>query len=308
MTEEFEVISHKRMKDINLFINRIIYRSFHIHSDIEFLFVMEGKGTCKTEQKIHRLEPGTVLLINSNEPHDIKGTDGEIVILILQISPFFLERYFRGLENVYFLENHLNCILAPEVTDKLWKDMLDIAADYIMQSECYELNLISGLTYLLKKLYLEVPHQNINSVEYHKRKKRTHRMVRIDKYIEEHYQEPIRLQTLADMEGISVTHFSHFFTESFGVTFQEFLNRIRLEHAIRTMVNPALSLRDICYLSGFSDYRYMEKVFQSQMGVSPEVFRKELRAHGTAPQNNTERLEYFLTDEEAMEEIIALRR
>ena len=85
-------------------------------------------------------------------------------------------------------------------------------------------------------------------------------------YIDENFDTQIRLEDITARENISVTHFSHLFTAAFGMTFQEFISVKRMEQCIRLMPNKEKTLMEICYESGFSDLKYMNKVFIKKYG------------------------------------------
>lgn len=95
--------------------------------------------------------------------------------------------------------------------------------------------------------------------------------------IDANYQYPIRLADIATEEKITVTHLSHFFTENFGVTFQEYLNSKRLEQALRLAENKDLSLSAISQMSGFSDPKYLLKAFKHKFGYDFKEYKNSAK-------------------------------
>lgn len=82
----------------------------------------------------------------------------------------------------------------------------------------------------------------------------------ITEYIAEHHQEQISLEEIAEMEQITKYHVSHFIRKMLGISFQEYLNNIRFDHALRLLSQTDLNLLDICMESGFSSSRYLNQI------------------------------------------------
>jgi len=65
----------------------------------------------------------------------------------------------------------------------------------------------------------------------------------------------------------------HNFREIFETTAVEFLKDYRLVKACQILLNPSLSVSEVCYYCGFSDPRYFSKCFRSKFGVNPREYR-----------------------------------
>ena len=70
------------------------------------------------------------------------------------------------------------------------------------------------------------------------------------------------------------THLCHFFKETFGLSFREYLNKVRLEKAMVLLQDPRLYLVDVCMETGFSDSRYLNTVFEKAFGYSVAEYRR----------------------------------
>ena len=103
------------------------------------------------------------------------------------------------------------------------------------------------------------------------------RVQKIQKYIESHYQEEIRLPVLADMVGMTPVSFSRFFRLRTGKTLSDYIQDIRLGYATRLLVDSTRTVAEICYDCGFNNLSNFNRMFKRKKGCSPKVFRENYR-------------------------------
>lgn len=97
---------------------------------------------------------------------------------------------------------------------------------------------------------------------------------RVDEYINEHLDQTIRTTELASLLGLSVSHFSHAFKQTTGMTPLMYVTAARVEAARRYMLCSAQSLSDIALSHGFCDQSHFCRVFRRETGLSPQTWRK----------------------------------
>lgn len=95
-------------------------------------------------------------------------------------------------------------------------------------------------------------------------------------YIEEHYQEKLKLSDVADQVYVSQWHLSKLLNRHTGQNFSEVLNGIRIEKAKELLKNPALRVGDIADAVGFMDIAHFSRVFKKTVGVSANDYRNNL--------------------------------
>jgi two-component system response regulator YesN len=94
-------------------------------------------------------------------------------------------------------------------------------------------------------------------------------------YIERHYSEPLRLETVARIAGITPVYFSKLFKEREHVTFENYLRRLRIERAKQLLVNTGIGVSRVAEQSGFQSPQYFCRVFRSVTGQTPLAFRRQ---------------------------------
>jgi len=96
-------------------------------------------------------------------------------------------------------------------------------------------------------------------------------------YIEEHKAEKISLPEVAAAAGASVFHFCKVFHKSTGLTFTDFLARVRVETARAQLLNPNRRISEVAYDVGFQSLTQFNRTFRRIYGQSPSQFRTQLR-------------------------------
>ena len=218
---EYEIVKHDKMKDIRVFINSIKMRSLHMHHDMELIFVLDGKGEIVIKGKKYHVTKGDSVLINAYDSHEILSSKDSLTVLIIQFSKNFLNDYYYSLKNTIFLDALPRDILPKEEYKKFTKNIFNLSNSYIEAKELFELNCINIMTDILYMLLKYLNTKQLSNEDYSKQRKQNNRIDRINSYIDEHYQESIKLSDIAELENISITHLSHFITDNFGMTFQE---------------------------------------------------------------------------------------
>lgn len=97
-------------------------------------------------------------------------------------------------------------------------------------------------------------------------------VVRAIQYIENHYQEPITLESAAEAIGISAGHLTRLMSDELKKGFARTLIDYRLQKAKEMLKKPNVSVRDVSRLCGYSDANYFARLFRRMTGVSPSEY------------------------------------
>lgn len=94
-------------------------------------------------------------------------------------------------------------------------------------------------------------------------------------YIDEHYNEDLSLQQVAEHVGISQGYLSSLFKQKMDIHFIDYVNQVRVNHACVYLAQNYLKTYEIAYKMGFNDEKYFSKVFKKIKGISPSQYRKD---------------------------------
>ena len=100
------------------------------------------------------------------------------------------------------------------------------------------------------------------------------RVLKVKNFIAKNYMDEIRLNTLADIAGMSPSAFSRFFKLHTGRNLSEYIIEQRLGYASRMLVDSTKSVAEICFQSGFNNLSNFNRLFKKRKGCSPSEFRE----------------------------------
>ena len=297
MRQEYEFVRYSRLHHIKVFLNKIQYRNYHTHNAFEIFLVLDGEGTLSLQNEIIKLMPGSIIIINPYEPHEIQTGNEAVLGLFLQVSRHFCKDYFPYFSNLSFSNRYLS----GNITE-LREVIFQIASCYLEAKPLFEIELVSLVGGLFCRLMKDFKVNVLNEHNHSLREKKNQRMKRITAYINDHYTEPIRLSELADIEGLTATHISHLFKDYYGITFQNYLTNLRFEKAITFILNTRLSQMDIALSCGFSDAKYLSSIIKKRLGCNLSEYRRLAvkNVNNEAINKVKNLLEYKYTDEEGM--------
>ena len=92
-------------------------------------------------------------------------------------------------------------------------------------------------------------------------------------YISEKFNTPLTLEDVSAYVHLHPSYFSTVFKNSTGLSFKEYLNKVRIEESKILLLNTDFSIIDIAIAVGFEDQSYFSKVFKKYTGTTPKQFR-----------------------------------
>ena len=109
-------------------------------------------------------------------------------------------------------------------------------------------------------------------------------------YINEHYQQKIELEDIAKIGGYNVAYTSQFFKRQMGISFIDYLLRLRLREATTRLTSSDEAVARIASSCGFADIKAFNVAFKKHFHLTPTEYRKQVKEIGrkTTLQNGVE--------------------
>ena len=93
--------------------------------------------------------------------------------------------------------------------------------------------------------------------------------------MKEHLTETLTLEQLAEVAGMSASHFSAVFRQKAQSPHINFFTFLKIQQACRLLEYSKLRVKEIAYKIGYNDPYHFSRVFTTVMGISPHEFRKK---------------------------------
>lgn len=283
MKTEFENIRPDANSSFRLLRNPRLSELFywHFHPEYELVYIEGTNGTRHVGEHISAYTGSDLVLIGSNIPHlnfDY-GVKSDYEKVVLHIQPSFQQEVFQAfpeLSGIYQLFERAQYGIAFDGQIKI-----DIGQRLkkFHQLSAFEqfLEVLSLLQALADSqaysLLHESPYINRSS------KKAQARLRQIFIFIDEHYQQKIELDTVAQMCNLTKAAFCRYFKQATGNTFIGFLNQYRISQAKRSLL-MGNTISQTCFECGFDSLSYFTRTFKKITGESPSGFQK--RHQGSA--------------------------
>lgn len=231
----------------------------HWHNSYEVLFVRRGTCEQRINTKTFRCKPGCVILIC---PGDIHATDATAVggceIDVLQFS----EEFFGTRR---FLLRELTSMAIDLPQDGTFS-LFDLLCKNAEADECGKTLVLSGALFLLCGVLADSCRPGEVAG------KQTPFVQAVSKYLYD--AENLRLQETAKTFGYSVAHFSRKFHGEFGVTYQYYCDRIKMQRFLCHLEQEEIALEIIADRLGYSNACSFVRAFKRIYGITPGAYRK----------------------------------
>ncbi len=279
----------------SLSISNVAEEDFHYHNEMEMLLVLQGETKCKIHNVLYTLKKGDVLIIDSRDMHRIFDSSPDILMLDMYIDLGFYTDLYPNIDYMIFACEDYSKASSLKYQDLqkkvsvLKNHMAKTAIAYLKNSDdipvlmdCIN-ELIFNLVNQFQGFFIEdnkfkADRGNSDDID-------LNRLYKIIKYIYLNYDKKITLEDLSEIVFLSPYYISRLIKNTSGLSFQNFLNYVRLEYAEKLLVENELTLTQISDFCGFSSLSYFNKCFKIWYDMTPAQYRKQLdpcerRHHG----------------------------
>lgn len=93
-------------------------------------------------------------------------------------------------------------------------------------------------------------------------------------HIQTHFDEPLKIQELAGMAGLSAYQFEKRIEKIFEITPKQFVQKVRMEAAVQMLTETDEAIFQIALNCGYSDQSTFSRQFKQSVGLSPALYRR----------------------------------
>lgn len=246
------------------------YSQVHTHDDfIEIFYVYSGAGVAYLNNTKRSIAKGFIGCVNVGDIH-YNYPFPELHVFNVLLSTSLLRKGGPLFQTVLGGPGHLNFSAIHNLNgellmkvDALFKDMFQEAE---RKAAGYQNMLISYVNQLLILLYRSEQFERI-----HSRLKYT--IAPLLEYISMNFAS-ITLQQLATYSSYNPSYLSRLFHESLGISFTDYVNKLRIDAATKMLLHTNNSIDEICSRVGFKSKFHFYEVFKKHTGLTPGLLRK----------------------------------
>ena len=99
-------------------------------------------------------------------------------------------------------------------------------------------------------------------------------VARAKAFMENHYMEKLSMQEIAEASRFSQSHLFRVFREETGLTPHAYLTNVRMNHAMKLLLNTPYSVEEIADYCAFCSSANFIRAFRQSTGTTPRKFRK----------------------------------
>jgi AraC-like DNA-binding protein len=248
---------------------------WHFHPEYELVYIEAAEGTRHVGEHIGRFAGSDLILIGPHIPHlnfDY-GIHTPYHKVVVQMREDFLEKGFqnipelRGIQTLF--EKAKKGIHFTDLTKNVVGERLKNLQSLPRFEQLMEmLRLFHIMANAADGVIL-----NAQMITQHYNLKEQQRLKSVYRYIEDHFAEKIEVEDMARLTHFSKAAFCRYFKKMTLLTFTDFLNQYRVNHA-KTLLLQDKSITEVCFESGFESLSYFNRVFKSKVGEQPLKFKK----------------------------------
>lgn len=263
-------------------------KAMHYHEYIEILYPLQGDYYVLLNGEEFSLREHSMFIVNSLEPHVTKpARDDDRTLLCIKFMPQVL---YSANQSVTEIEYTIPYVFQQFGDIRLFER--ELLEDTIIPDEFeyvrlekernafgFELALRSVVlrifTWILRYWHDRAENQSIPSLNSNASKT----VRRIREYVDQNYADAT-LAGAAEACGLSYSYFSRVFKRYMKMSFSDYVNLTRTNHALRLLATTDMSITEIAYSVGFSSSSYFIQTFQKHKHISPNKFRMMSQGNG----------------------------
>ncbi|MBU3113260.1 AraC family transcriptional regulator [Clostridium lacusfryxellense] len=250
---------------------------FHWHDCIEISYVKKGRGFYVVNGKKYIMEPGDVIIVNSLEPHcwEVFPPENMIQPVLLFSSSLiwsgetnifdyqYLEPFSKKITNFSNKLPHNN-----PATKNIFDLLISMSIEYENKQIGYKLMLKAKLLEIITTLIRHFQDNTKAFEDVHIKQGKIERLNSTLEFINSNYINDIRLAQGASIACMSISYFSTFFSNTLGLSFKEYIIRLRINHALELINTTHKSITEIAMESGFNNLSNYYKAYKKYYTLS----------------------------------------
>ncbi len=258
------------------------YNPWHYHPELELTLVIKSYGQRQVGDSIENFGPGDLVLVGSNLPHVWKNDEAflkddasmKAQAIVVKFLPEFAGKNFFDRPEMLKIR-HLIEELAPFGV-KLTGILRDEVEQILLKlPDMEDAGRFIHLLHILDLISRSKDYRLLASLSYRSNKaENSHRINVVLDYIMEHYQEDLKLETVAGLINMNRNAFCRFFRQGTRKNLFTVIQEVRIGKACQFLIETEMNVLQVCYACGFGNISGFNRAFKKITGHVPLSYRK----------------------------------
>ena len=262
-----------------------IYRvgTYHYnwHGETEILILLKGRIEMSCNDEVFTLEPLDAVIISPQVGHSTLALEEDVIAFTIHVGNEFYQQYDPDFGSYQFV------VRSDESTrhNQFFTTLRHHAAMMMLlmakgESPVYRMWVEHHYLALAGDVFREFEpvkfvHENARPGDI--------KPATFDKmiaYIDEHYRQKLELEDIAKIGGYNVAYTSQFFKRQMGISFVDYVLRLRLRDATVQLTSSDEAIARIASSCGFADIKAFNVAFKKHFHTTPSEYRKQAKELG----------------------------
>lgn len=232
-----------------------------------YLYVTDGEGVyINHEKQVIPLQKHSLIFLSEGDLYTVKATTDGFTYITTGFS-LHPEKAFQKLDFPEYIDLSEQPYICQQLEAilKIWED----------RSPWY----LPKARIAIERMLIDMMEEYGNSSNF----RFYGRLYPVLTYIHRHYDDTITNEKLAEICGLSVTHFRRIFKEQLHKSPMEYLTDLRINWALKLLKTRMFSVSEVGDLVGFPDVYYFSKIIKKHTGKTPTEYTKAFSDYPEKP-------------------------